>query len=93
MGGLLGLGLGMSFISFIELLNFLCVRLFFKKSNFSKKTDLETVAIKKSHLSTVQAACNVTRRHSASTSAATTNSIMSLSENIPYNDFQSYQES
>lgn len=94
MGGLLSLGLGMSFISFIELGNFLCNRFIFQKHSKkidSKKVDLETaLTVKRSSVPRIFQPREVCmRRHSVSTAitSATTNSISSLSEIIPYNDF------
>jgi hypothetical protein len=42
MGGLLGLGLGMSFISVIELLYFFCVRHFFLRKRIAPDQAIQT---------------------------------------------------
>lgn len=96
MGGLLSLGLGMSFISFIELGNFICNRFFFNKFEEvdgpeSKKNDLESVAIprtKRSSIPRILLTTNVAiRRHSVATAVTTANNSMaSLSDRDPYDD-------
>lgn len=80
MGGLLSLGFGVSFISFIELWHFICVRFLWHKSNDPKKNDnLQEIRLRRRFSTPVIQSYGTVEENTTSVTPAMNVSVVSLS--------------